>query len=207
MNRQNSGMFAYEKCSMFRLIAPLPKFTIPHNHNHKTITLPLAAFFFTHTIIDQPPKREPEHDISITNNTSYWTKKIHRLCAKDRNVDKALRLLDRLSLRGYQPDSLNINTIIHALCHSHRFSEAHHRLLLFISSHCVLDERTCNVLIARLLDSRTPYTTLRVIHRLIHVKPEFVPSLPNYNRLMNQFCSLQRRPDEEIGRASCRERV
>ncbi|XP_030942537.1 pentatricopeptide repeat-containing protein At3g18020-like [Quercus lobata] len=131
---------------MFRFIAPSPKIPIPHNH--KTITLPLAAFFFTHTIINQPPKREPKHNISITNNTSYWTKKIHRLCTKDRNVGEALRLLDRLSLRGYQPDSLNINTIIHALCHSNHFSEAHHCLQLFISSHCVLDERTYNVLIA-----------------------------------------------------------
>ncbi|KAK7858727.1 hypothetical protein CFP56_010504 [Quercus suber] len=51
-------MFAYEKCSVFRFIAPSPKIPIPHNH--KTITFPLAAFFFTHTIIDQPPKREPE---------------------------------------------------------------------------------------------------------------------------------------------------
>ena len=144
---------------MFRFIAPLPKFTIPHNHNHKTITLPLAAFFFTHTIIDQPPKREPEHEISITNNTSYWTKKIHRLCAKDRNVDVVLHLLDCLCLRGYQPDSLNINTIIHALCHSNHFSEAHRRLLLFISFHCV----PLIVLIAKLLDFQTPYTTLRVM--------------------------------------------
>ena len=146
---------------MFCFISPSPKIPIPHNH--KTITLPFVAFFFNHTIIDQPPKHELEHNISITNNTSYWTKNFHRPCSKDRNVDEALRLLDRLNLRGYQSYSLNINTIIHALCHSNHFSEAHHHLLLFISSHCVLDGRTCNVLIARLLDFQTPYTTLRVM--------------------------------------------
>ncbi|KAK7858783.1 pentatricopeptide repeat-containing protein [Quercus suber] len=106
---------------------------IPIPHNHKTITLPLAEFF-THIIIDQPPKREPEHNISITNNTSYWTKTIHKLCSKDHNVNEALCLLDRLSLRGYQPDSLNINTIItHSATLINHFSEAHHLLLLFIA--------------------------------------------------------------------------
>ena len=151
MNQQNSGMFTYKKCSMFRFITPSPRIPIPHNH--KTITLPLAAFFFNHIIIDQPPKHEPEHNISITNNTSYWTKIFYRLCSKDRNVDEALHLLDCLNLHGYPLDYLNINTIIHALYHSNHFSEAHHHLLLFISFHCVPDERTCNVLIAKLLDS------------------------------------------------------
>ena len=47
-------MFTYKKCSMFCFITPSPKIPIPHNH--KTITLPLVAFFFNHIIINQPPK-------------------------------------------------------------------------------------------------------------------------------------------------------
>ncbi|KAF7112534.1 hypothetical protein RHSIM_RhsimUnG0220600 [Rhododendron simsii] len=132
--------------------------------------------------------REPEErEVSITNR-NYWTKKIHRLCDVNNDVDGALRLLDHLCLRGYFPDSLNISSIIHALCESHRFSEAHHRFSLSIDSGCVPDERTCNVLIARLLDSKNPYYTLHVFRRLIAVKPHFVPNLVNYNRFMDQFC-------------------
>ena len=74
-----------------------------------------------------------------------------------------LHLLDCLLRQRYQPDSLNIKTIFHALCHSNRFSEAHHHLFLFISFHRIPDERTYNVLIVRLLDSRTAYTTLHVV--------------------------------------------
>ncbi|KAA8541346.1 hypothetical protein F0562_025309, partial [Nyssa sinensis] len=125
-------------------------------------------------------------------NRSYWTRKIHSLCVVDRNVDEALRLLDHLRLRGYHPDSLNLSSIIHALCDSNRFSEAHYRFVLSIASGYAPDERTCNVLIARLLDSRTPHSTLHVVHRLVVGKPEFVPSLVNYNRLIDQLCSFSR---------------
>ncbi|GLT54430.1 hypothetical protein SLA2020_276290 [Shorea laevis] len=94
---------------MFLATAPSPKVPI----THKTITIPFA-FFFTNTSRtartpsvqpEQPPKhepQEPEDSYSITNR-SYWTKKIHRLCAEDRNVDEALSLLDRLSLAGTAP--------------------------------------------------------------------------------------------------------
>ncbi|KAF2317471.1 hypothetical protein GH714_022591 [Hevea brasiliensis] len=122
--------------------------------------------------------------------SSYWTRKIHNLCTQCRQVDEALALLDHLRLRGYRPDSLNLSSIIHALCDANRFDEAHHRFVLFISSHCVPDERTCNVLIARLLDSQSPHLTLHALHRLFDVKPEFVPSVINYNRLIYQYCEV-----------------
>ncbi|KAJ7975225.1 Pentatricopeptide repeat-containing protein [Quillaja saponaria] len=159
---------------------------------HKAITISLA-FLSTNTL---PSQHQQLHDREVTiADPTYWTKKIHKLCTIDRNVEEALRLLDRLRLHGYRPDSLNLSSIIHALCDSNQFSEAHHRILLFITSNCVPDERTCNVIIARLLDARTPYCTLHVIRCLINVKPEFVPSLINYNRLMNQLCLLSR-PNE-----------
>ncbi|XP_040997738.1 pentatricopeptide repeat-containing protein At3g18020 isoform X2 [Juglans microcarpa x Juglans regia] len=138
---------------MFLAAAPSPKISIAH----KTISIPLA-FLFTRTCRTPSEQREQtrkhvsqqrEDSIGITDR-SYWTKKIHRLCAEDSNVDEALCLLDRLSLRGYRPDSLNLSSILHALCDSHRFYEAHHRLLLSIASNCVPDERTCNVLVARI---------------------------------------------------------
>ncbi|KAK6929866.1 Pentatricopeptide repeat [Dillenia turbinata] len=116
------------------------------------------------------------------NNRTYWTRKIHFLCTKDHNVDEALRLLNHLRVYGYKPDSLNISSIIHGLCNSRRFAEAHNQLLLFIASDFVPDERTRNVLIARLLDSKTPLTTLH---------PEFVPSLINYGRLIDQLCLVE----------------
>ncbi|KAK4387818.1 Pentatricopeptide repeat-containing protein [Sesamum angolense] len=129
--------------------------------------------------------------ITITDAT-HWSRRIHKLCIVDRDADAALRLLHQFCLRGFRPDSLNISSILHALCDANRFAEAHHRFLLFISSHCAPDERTCNVLIARLLDGRDPYCTLRLINTLVAEKPEFVPSLVNYNRLVDGFCKLGR---------------
>ncbi|KAK2994051.1 hypothetical protein RJ640_000334, partial [Escallonia rubra] len=158
----------------------------------KTISTSLHLFF-THPIAshsEQPHTNDvPEESISVASR-SYWTKKIHKLCTVDRNVDQALRLLDRLRLHGYRPESLNVSSVIHALCHSKRFPEAHHRFLLYLASNCIPDERTCNVVIARLLHSKTPILTLQVFHRLNAVKPEFVPSLVNYNRLIDQLCLL-----------------
>uniref|UniRef100_A0A6N2L402 Pentacotripeptide-repeat region of PRORP domain-containing protein n=1 Tax=Salix viminalis TaxID=40686 RepID=A0A6N2L402_SALVM len=98
--------------------------------------------------------------------------------------------LDHLRLRGYLPDPLNLSSIIHGLCDANRFNEAHQRLIIFLTSLCVPDERTCNVLIARFLHSKDPFRTFNVIHRLIEFKPELVPSLINYNRLIDQFCSV-----------------
>ncbi|KAL0432793.1 UNVERIFIED_CONTAM: Pentatricopeptide repeat-containing protein [Sesamum latifolium] len=129
--------------------------------------------------------------ISVTDAT-HWSRRIHKLCIVDRDADAALGLLHQLCLRGFRPDSLNISSILHALCDANRFAEAHHRFLLFISSHSAPDERTCNVLIARLLDGRDPYSTLRLINTLVAEKPEFVPSLVNYNRLVDGFCKLGR---------------
>nr|GLL21791.1 pentatricopeptide repeat-containing protein At3g18020 [Ipomoea trifida] len=113
----------------------------------------------------------------------------------DRNVDEALRLFDQLRLDGYCPDSLNLSSVIHALCDARRFPKAHRRFFLAISAHSNVNESTCNVIIARLLDSRSPESTLHVIRTLFRKKPEFVPSLMNYNRLMDQFCDLSRPRD------------
>ncbi|KAK7374003.1 hypothetical protein VNO80_07426 [Phaseolus coccineus] len=95
-----------------------------------------------------------------------------------------------LSLHKSQnaPSKHNIATIVHSLCDSRRFSEAHHRFSLSFASGSLPDERACNVLLARMLGSRTPHATWRLIQSLIASKPGFVPSLVNYNRLMDQFC-------------------
>nr|GMC69179.1 pentatricopeptide repeat-containing protein At3g18020 [Ipomoea batatas] len=139
--------------------------------------------------------RELKIDQHTVTNRAYWTRKIHKLYAFDRNVDEALRLFDQLRLYGYCPDSLNLSSVIHALCDARRFPKAHRRFFLAISSHSNVNERTCNVIITRLLDSRSPESTLHVIRTLFREKPEFVPSLMNYNRLMDQFCDLSRPRD------------
>ncbi|XVF09475.1 hypothetical protein REPUB_Repub07fG0096500 [Reevesia pubescens] len=148
----------------------------------KFLIFPFAFNFST----SSPPHYH--HQQQPITNKPYWTNIIHNLCTKYRNVDEALRLLDTLCLHGYQPVSLNLSSIIHALCDSKRFSEAHHRFLLSLSSHLIPDERTCNVLIARLLHSKNPHSTVHIIRSLLGVKPEFVPSLTNFNRLIDQFC-------------------
>ncbi|XP_016484516.1 uncharacterized protein LOC107805054 [Nicotiana tabacum] len=133
---------------------------------------------------------------NLIDDRTYWTRRIHKLCAIDGNVNEALRLLDELRLHGYRPDSLNLTSIVHALCDTHRFSEAHQRFLFAVSFHyTVPDERTCNVLIARLLHAATPQVTLRVISALFCQKPQFVPSLMNYNRLIHQLCGFGRTTD------------
>ncbi|XP_062029103.1 pentatricopeptide repeat-containing protein At3g18020 [Rosa rugosa] len=162
----------------------------------KTLTIPLT-FFFTHSTSPshhEQPQNQLDQIISI-DNTPHWTKTIHDLCTRHRNVDQALHLLDHLRLRGYRPNPLNLCSIIHALCDSNRFEEAHHRFAHSIDSDCVPDQRTCNVIIARLLDLETPHSTLGVLRVLGLLKPDFVASLVNYNRLMDQLCSL-RRPSE-----------
>ncbi|KAK9115310.1 hypothetical protein Syun_022107 [Stephania yunnanensis] len=132
-----------------------------------------------------------------TKNRAYWTKQIHNLCSKQGRVDEALRLLDRLCLeQAYIPNWLNLNSIIHALCDANCFAEAHRRLLLAISSNCAFDERSCNVLIARLLGAKDPSLTLRVLRGFLIANPEFVPTLMNYNRLIDQLCSSAGLPVE-----------
>ncbi|GFQ03353.1 pentatricopeptide repeat-containing protein at3g18020 [Phtheirospermum japonicum] len=122
----------------------------------------------------------------------HWTKRIYKLCTIDRNTDAAPRLLHHLSSLGYRSDSLNIRSIIHALCESNHFPEAHRRFLNFISSNCAPNKRTCSVLITRLLNGCDPFSTCRLINSLIGEKPKFVPSLVNYNRLVDGFCKLGR---------------
>ncbi|XP_057803115.1 pentatricopeptide repeat-containing protein At3g18020 [Salvia miltiorrhiza] len=166
--------------------------------------LKILASFHSHQIkISSPqPQSQPQHEIPAAepneieiigvSNTFHWTRCIHKLCTVDGDADAALRLLHQLRRRGFQPDSLNISSIIHALCHARRFEEAHDRFLAFISSNCAPDERTCNVLIARLLDGGDPHRTFGVINALVAEKPEFVPSLVNYNRLIDGLCKLRR---------------
>ncbi|KAI3689371.1 hypothetical protein L2E82_47326 [Cichorium intybus] len=157
---------------------------------------PNIALFFTHITVCDEEKQEQRQQLeeSITNR-SYWTRKIHKLCAIDRNVDEAISLVHKLCIHGYCLDSLNLSSIIHALCDSYRFSEAHSRFLSSLScssgsASIIPDERTCNVIIARLLDwGKKPHVTLRVVHIIIAVKPHFVPSLTNFNRLIDQLCS------------------
>uniref|UniRef100_A0A803MUC7 Pentatricopeptide repeat-containing protein n=1 Tax=Chenopodium quinoa TaxID=63459 RepID=A0A803MUC7_CHEQI len=155
-----------------------------------SLSLSKAARFISYVPTQKQEQRVEEVNLdseSILNKT-YWTRKIHKLCAIDGNVDEALCLLDSIRVRGYYPDSLNLSSIIHALCRSKRYAEAHQRFLFFIASQCIPDVRTCNVLIAKLLDSRTPHITFDLVCSLIKENPEFVPSLSNYNRLIDQFC-------------------
>ncbi|KAK9072179.1 hypothetical protein SSX86_008611 [Deinandra increscens subsp. villosa] len=163
-----------------------------HLHNH-----PKSPLFSTHTTLcnEQTHENPPHLEQTITNR-SYWTKKIHKLCSIDHKPDEAIRLVNHLCAHGYRLDSLNLSTIIHALCDSNRFAEAHHRFLSSLSSsasnRCIIpDERTCNVIVARLLGwGRRPLATLRVVREIIAVKPHFVPSVTNFNRLIDQFCKF-----------------
>ncbi|XP_010912296.1 uncharacterized protein [Elaeis guineensis] len=140
---------------------------------------------------------EKELEAEGITNRSYWTKRIHFLCSAAGDPDAALRLLHRLRLRGFVPDSLNLASIIHSLCDAGRSDEAHRRLLLSTAAGWLPDDRTANVLLARLLDARTPSLTLAVLRRLADAKPAFAPSLTNYNRLADELCS-QRKPFEAV---------
>ncbi|OMO57433.1 hypothetical protein COLO4_35387 [Corchorus olitorius] len=166
----------------------LTKLKLPLFPKSTTTFFPFA-FHFSTSSSHLSHYHHHQQQLEPVTNKPFWTKKIHDLCTKHRNVDEALRLLDTLCLHGYQPDSLNISSIIHALCDSNRFAEAHNRFLLSLSSHLIPDERTCNVLIARLLHSKTPHSTFDVIRSLLKFKPEFVPSITNFNRLIDQFCT------------------
>ncbi|XP_026658841.2 pentatricopeptide repeat-containing protein At3g18020 [Phoenix dactylifera] len=153
-----------------------------------------------HRPYDESLEEEEEKELeaeSITNR-SYWTKRIHFLCSTAGDPDAALRLLHRLRLRGFVPDSLNLSSVIHSLCDVGRSDEAHRRLLLSTAAGWLPDDRTANVLLARLLDAATPSLTLAVLRRLADAKPAFAPSLTNYNRLADHLCS-QGQPFEALG--------
>ncbi|GAB2275164.1 hypothetical protein Dimus_009927 [Dionaea muscipula] len=172
-----------------------------NQQDFKTRKFFLAQLFFTKSFPHQnlhPPSppdlhqqtEDQEAEEESIANRAHWTRRIHSLCTTHRDVDAALRLLERLRLRGYRPDALNMSSIVHSLCDANRFAEAHQRLMFSIAYGCVPDERVCNVLIARLLDARTPFETRRLILCLMDVDSLFVPSLSNYNRLIVQFCGL-----------------
>uniref|UniRef100_A0A7N0VIV8 Pentatricopeptide repeat-containing protein n=1 Tax=Kalanchoe fedtschenkoi TaxID=63787 RepID=A0A7N0VIV8_KALFE len=63
-----------------------------------------------------------------------------------------------------------------------------------IASGSLPDERTSNVLTARLLDAKLPDYTFRFVRGLVSGNPDLAPSLVNYNRLMHQFCCIGPRP-------------
>ncbi|KAL3512180.1 hypothetical protein ACH5RR_024897 [Cinchona calisaya] len=160
--------------------------------NHPTTTVAVSLSLFSTHVHNSNLEIQEDYNFESVNNPSYWTKHIHKLCTVDRNVDSALQLLDRLCFHGYRLNSFNISSIIHALCDANRYSQAHHQLLRYITASLsnLLDERTCNVLVARLLYAGTPLATLGVIRRLINDNPNFVPSLVNYNRLIHQICDF-----------------
>ncbi|AES79623.1 PPR containing plant-like protein [Medicago truncatula] len=98
----------------------------------------------------------------------------------------------QFSSLSFQPSQHTISTILHTLCNSNRFEEAHQRFSLFLSSGSIPDHRTCNLLLAKLLRSKTPFQTWSLVKSLIQIKAGFVPSLVNYNRLMDHFCFIHR---------------
>lgn len=168
-----------------------------YQFNFKKLFASTTSFFSTY--IDQPERVRVKDNISIDLNginiydSFYWTNHIHKLCSVDRDVDAALQLIDRICLYGYRINALNVNSVIHGLCDANRFPQAHQQLLRYVNSQPnLLGERTCNVIVARLLDGRMPHITLSVIEGLINVNPNFVPSLVNYNRLVHQFGELMR---------------
>ncbi|KAJ0742299.1 putative tetratricopeptide-like helical domain superfamily [Helianthus annuus] len=156
-----------------------------HLFNHSK---PLFSTHTTPYINPNQQQQPPETHITHTN-ISHLTKKIHNLCTIDHNVDEAIRLTTHLHTQNYPISPLNISSIVHALCDSYRFADAHSFLTCFLSFRNVPDERTCNVIIARLLHWKTPDVTLRVVNQIIMLKPCFVPSLVNFNRLIHQFCT------------------
>ncbi|KAL9253233.1 Pentatricopeptide repeat-containing protein [Drosera capensis] len=85
----------------------------------------------------------------------------------------------------------SITTIIHSLCDSRRFAEAHLRFSLAISSNFIPNDPTCNVLISRLMDAKTPFETRRIVIQLRERKGTlFEMSLVNWNRLIDGFCRI-----------------
>ncbi|PKU64353.1 pentatricopeptide repeat-containing protein At3g18020 isoform X1 [Dendrobium catenatum] len=149
-----------------------------------------SSSLFCNSEVKEQQDEDPDTKSQNIANRSYWTRKIHSLSSSPGQIDAALRLIDRLRLRGFRPDSINLSSIIHGLCAAGRSDEAHRRLLFSFTSGIVPDDRTANVLLARLLDASTPRLTLSVLRHLLLAKPAFVPSLTNYNRLIDQCCSL-----------------
>ncbi|XP_051213670.1 uncharacterized protein [Lolium perenne] len=81
-----------------------------------------------------------------------------------------------------KPEQPDLGCLVDELCASGRSAEAHHRVALLLSSSSPsrrLHGPAANGLLRRLLRARTPLLTLR----LLQAAP-FVPSLPNYNRLL-----------------------
>lgn len=129
--------------------------------------------------------------MSVTDE-AYWTDRIRALCFRRRDVDGALELIVSLRARGYMPNSSNIGNIVYVLCDSGRFAETFDWFLSFVSSGIVPDERTCNFVVARLLQSGDPDRVLDVLRQLGSVRPEYVCCLSNYNRLIHLFCKKKR---------------
>ncbi|KAF3323905.1 pentatricopeptide repeat-containing protein [Carex littledalei] len=74
---------------------------------------------------------------------------------------------------------------VQTLCFTGRSEEAHHRLLLLLSSSPLFTNHTYNALVSALLKSNTPLLTLRLLLRLSHVKPLSSISLSTFNKLIH----------------------
>ncbi|KAK1276215.1 Pentatricopeptide repeat-containing protein [Acorus gramineus] len=126
-------------------------------------------------------------DTPSPNNRHYWSEKLRSLCDSHGGVDSALRLLDRLRLLGYRPTSPDLRLVVRALCDSGRPADACRRLLLSLSSGWLPDDRDADAVLSRLIDD--PRLGLRALDALVAAKPAYVPSLSNYNRLLDALCT------------------
>ncbi|KAJ3706139.1 hypothetical protein LUZ61_009844 [Rhynchospora tenuis] len=86
---------------------------------------------------------------------------------------------------NHRPDTASLLQFVQTLCSSGRSEEAHHRLLLLLSSSNAYTNQTYNALLNSLLKSNSPLLTLRLILRLSHVKPFNSISLSTFNKLVH----------------------
>ncbi|KAL4197563.1 hypothetical protein AMTRI_Chr04g188880 [Amborella trichopoda] len=161
-----------------------------------TFSLSILSFS-THLPPQLPLFNKPEekkNTIALLNQPPNWSKTIQALFDAG-DIDQALHLLDQFRLNGFRPTSPILFSLIDSLCNSHRFREAHHRLLFALHSNWLPDERACNSLLVRLCEASSPFDTRKIMTQMVISKPGFVPSLSNYNRLMSLFCD-HRMPHE-----------
>ncbi|KAL2923077.1 hypothetical protein RDABS01_014568 [Bienertia sinuspersici] len=138
------------------------------------IRLPEKSYMPTPKRVEQLEEEENLDNVSITNKPQ-WTRKIHKLCAIDGNIDDALGLLDFLRLRGYRPDSLNLSSIIHALYR-----------LINVNPEFVPSLMSYNRLIDQFCKSSEPQVAHRVLFDMI--SRGHCPSVVTYTTLISGYC-------------------
>ncbi|OAY68736.1 Pentatricopeptide repeat-containing protein [Ananas comosus] len=152
-----------------------------HRHRHAPVCVRSSS------CAASPPREEKVVEVESAGERSYWSRRIRALCSAA-DPDEALRLLDCLRLRGYRPDGPDLAAVLRALCSLGRSAEAHRRLLLHLHLHLRhAPSAYVSLLLAPLLDARTPLLTLRLLRRLPRA---LLPSLSVYNRLIHLLCSL-----------------